>query len=215
MGSKVLDLAGRDPRFVVSAGIARGKGRYAPPKAFRTLAKDADVVIDFTGPAASAAFARDAAALRKPIVIGSTGMSSAQLRAIKRASAKTAVFLAPNMSPAMNVMFHLARRASELLSKYDAAIVETHHRMKKDAPSGTALKLAESLGRRSSTSSVRAGGVVGDHTLLLCGPHERLEITHRVQSREVFAQGALAAAAWLRGRRPGLYDFSDLMRLRQ
>lgn len=218
VGSRVAALARQDPRFEPAACLAHE--RPAPdgwpvlrPQDLPRAAAGADVLVDFTLPEPSLAHAKAAAEALRPIVIGTTGFTEAQAEEIRKLSEKTAVFLSPNMSPAMNVMFHLAESAWELLRGYDAAIVEAHHKAKRDAPSGSALRLAKAV-PGASTVSVRAGGIVGDHTLIFAGPNERLELVHRAQSRDVFAQGALEAAAWLAGKTPGLYDFTDLLGLR-
>ncbi len=222
MGGRVAALAQEDSRFAVVAGVVS----YLPanPRALFPLLTEkelpaqlpgADMLIDFTSPAASARFARLAAKAKTPIVIGTTGLSSAQLSLLRQASRKTAVFLSPNFSPGMNVVFQLARIAGAALPAWDASLHEIHHSAKKDAPSGTALRLAESARPKGKAPIVseRAGDIVGDHTLTLAGPFERLELVHRAQSRDVFAQGALSAALWLRGRRPGLYGMQDMLRL--
>ena len=130
---------------------------------------------------------------------------------LKTAAKKTALFVAPNLSPGMNLLFELAARSAAALPEYDAVITETHHTRKKDAPSGSAKRMGEFVrsarGPRAllTTVSLRAGDIIGDHTLLLAGKDERLELTHRAQSRELFARGGLDAALWLRHKKPGLY----------
>jgi 4-hydroxy-tetrahydrodipicolinate reductase len=161
-------------------------------------------------------FASQAAAARKPAVIGVTGFSPVQLAQLKAASRRIPVFLSPNFSPGVHALGVVLRAAASLLKDYEVSISETHHSRKKDAPSGTALRLARILmeARRGAAPAIvsqRVGDVVGDHTVTLAGPCERLELTHRAQSRDVFARGALRAALWVRGRRPGLYDMTDLL----
>lgn len=190
-----------------------------PPDAFTRLLALADAVVDFSSPAPSVAYAQACAKARKPFITGVTGYSPAQLAAIKAAARRTAVFHSPNMSPAVNLTFALAELAARRLKDFDAHVHEAHHAAKKDAPSGTALRYAERIaaargGVLPPVTSVRAGDIVGDHTVLYAGPHERVEIRHMAHSRAVFAAGALKAAAWTAGRKPGFYDYSDLLELK-
>jgi len=171
-------------------------------------------------------------------VIGTTGLSDGQLARIEAAAQYVPILVTPNTSRGVNVLFHLAREAARLLGEdYDVEIVEMHHHHKKDAPSGTARRLAEVIleargggwerdvrhGRQGMTGerapgeigmhALRGGDVVGDHTVVLAGPGERIELTHRAHTRATFAHGALRAAAWLAGRRPGLYSMQDVLGL--
>ena len=216
MGRRVLEAARRDVRFTIAGAVVRSRPAVGLPQyssdAFPKALGAADVAIDFSSPEGAVRHARAAAAARKPIVVGVTGFDAAQRRELLRASRRTPVFLSPNMSPGMNLLFHLAKIASGRLPGFDAHIVEAHHRGKKDSPSGTALRLAEAAGG-APISSLRLGDIVGDHTLILAGPGERLELGHRAHDRGVFALGALHAAAWLAGRRPGLYDYASLLGL--
>ena len=143
----------------------------------------------------------------KPLVIGTTGHSQEQRRIIEETAQSVPIVFASNFSVGVNVLFWLTRKAAELLgSDFDPEIVETHHRMKKDAPSGTAKTLAEILKTARKTrdeipiQSIREGDVVGEHTVIFNGPGERLELTHRAASREIFARGALRAAKWIIGK---------------
>ena len=197
-----------------------------------------DVVIDFSLPAASIPLLRVAAKAGVPSVIGTTGFSREERLEIEELSRRLPVVLAPNFSVAVNVLVHLVGEATRLLGPgYDAEIVELHHAAKRDAPSGTALRLAEAvaeargdrlderlvLSRQGDTGprprgaigvqSLRAGDCPGEHTVILAGPGERLELVHRAMSRDHFARGALRAAAWLRGRAPGLYGMDDVLGL--
>lgn len=178
-----------------------------------------DVLVEFSSPDATIAHAQVAQALRKPMVIGTTGLTEAQQASIRSASNTIAVVMSPNMSVGVNLLFELAQVAAQRLGPgYDVEVVESHHRQKKDVPSGTAKRLAEVLAkaRRQSVGAipvhaVRAGDIVGDHTVILAGPAERLELTHRAHSREVFARGALRAAQFVVGQKPGLYDMSHVL----
>ena len=201
-------------------------------------ALEADVVIDFTAPEASLAHARACALRGVPLVVGTTGFSASQKAELGAIAARIPVVSAPNMSVGVNLLFGLAARAAKVLGdSYDVEIVEAHHRHKKDAPSGTALGLAESvagalgrdLGRELVTGrsgltgarersniaihAVRGGDVVGDHTVMFLGDGERVELTHKASTRGNFAKGALRAASWVVGRAPGLYDMADVLGL--
>ena len=179
-------------------------------------AEGADVIVDFSSPAGAVAAARAAAAKGVALVVGTTGIGPPEKLAIEEAAWRVPVVLAPNMSVGANVLYRLSAEAARLLGDgYQPAIVEAHHRHKKDAPSGTALRLAELLGvPRAEVSAVRGGDVVGDHTVLLLGDGERLELVHRATSRDAFAAGALRAARWVVGRRPGLYDMTAVLGLK-
>ena len=210
MGARVRALALKDARFTLAGGVSLGED-------ISPLLSRADVLVDFTTPEASVKFVEAAARAKKAIVIGTTGFSAEQLARIKARAREIPILVSPNFSPGVNLMFKLAARAARLLPGYDASISEIHHNQKKDAPSGTALRLARAVmdGRKSKAPvpavSQRLGDVVGEHTLTLAGPFERLEFTHRAHSRDVFAKGALEAALWLARRGPGLYDMGDLL----
>jgi len=179
-----------------------------------------DVLIEFTSPEATIAHAQLAQQLRKPMVIGTTGLSDAQLSTLRQVAEAVPLVISPNMSVGVNVLFELARLAAERLGlTYDVEVVESHHRHKKDAPSGTAKRLAEALAeaRQQPANAIpvhalRAGDIVGDHTVILAGPSERLELTHRAHDRNVFAQGALRAAQFAVGKAPGVYDMSHVLK---
>jgi len=198
-----------------------------------------DVLVDFTRPAGTLEHVRACASAKRPIVIGTTGFSVAQVEEIRRAASSIAIVMAPNMSVGVNVMLKLVELGSRALGpEYDVEIFEMHHRKKVDAPSGTALKLGEvaaaargaALGevgvfdRHGSTgerrpgsmgfSVARGGDIVGDHTVFFAGTGERIEITHRSTSRSTYAQGAMRAARFLAGKAPGLYDMQDVLGLR-
>jgi 4-hydroxy-tetrahydrodipicolinate reductase len=220
MGRAVLAEIEASGAFARAGGVDAGPGPgVEPPDAFPRLLALADAVVDFSAPGPSVAYAQACARARKPFVTGVTGYSPKQLAALKAAARRTAVFHSPNMSPAVNLTFALAALAARRLKDFDIHVHEAHHSAKKDAPSGTALRYAERLaaargGALPPITSVRAGDIVGDHTVLYAGPHERVEIAHRAHSRAVFAAGALKAAAWLAGRKPGFYDYSDLLDLK-
>jgi 4-hydroxy-tetrahydrodipicolinate reductase len=195
---------------------------------------DAQVAIDFSAPDATAAIAAAAAAAGCALVSGTTGLGPEARDALDRAAAQVPVLWEPNMSPGLHVLVELVRRAVLAVADWDIEIVETHHRAKVDAPSGTALRLAETAqgaraqstrfvhgrhgrpGPRASEEigmhAVRGGDVIGDHAVHLMGGGERIELTHRATSRDVFAHGALRAARWIAGRPAGRYTLSDVVR---
>ena len=200
----------------------------------------AHVAVDFALPAATPFHVKSAASARVPIVIGTTGHTPEQRAAIMEASGHIPIVLAPNMSLGVNVLLKLAElAASALNADYDVEIFEAHHRNKKDAPSGTALRIGEVVAQARGTtletdgvfvrhgetgvrargaigfSVFRGGDVVGDHTLTFAGPGERIEITHRAHDRSGFARGALTAACWVIEQPPGLYSMQDVLGLTQ
>jgi 4-hydroxy-tetrahydrodipicolinate reductase len=219
---------GRAVRAEIEAGLGLayaggvdskfGSGVEAPDS-FTYLLASADLVVDFSAPESACAYASACVRARKPFVTGTTGFSKKQLDLLKAAGRKIPVFVSPNMSPAVNLTFALAAMAAKRLKGFDIHITEAHHTAKRDAPSGTALRYAEHIalargGALPPISSIRAGDIVGDHTVLYAGPHERVEIAHKAHSRAVFAAGALKAAVWLAGRKPGYYDYFDLLDLK-
>jgi 4-hydroxy-tetrahydrodipicolinate reductase len=199
----------------------------------------ADAVIDFSSHDATPAIVELCAKNKKAVVIGTTGHSDAEQSAIRKLQAKIPMVWASNFSTGVNTLFWLTRKAAEILgTDFDLEIVEMHHRLKKDAPSGTAKSLAEILaevrklqldkaarhgrvgivGERTASEigihSVRGGDVVGDHTVIFADAGERLELTHKASSRETFANGALRAALWVVKQKPGLYDMQDVLGLK-
>lgn len=196
------------------------------------------VVIDFTAPQASLATARTAAKVGNPMVIGTTGFSINERQELEALAQKARLFWSPNMSVGINVLVEILPELARMLGlDYDMEMVELHHNRKKDAPSGTALRLAEGLAsarnwkleevgcyhregiigerpqKEIGVQSIRGGDVVGVHTAYFMGPGERIEVTHHAHSRENFAQGALRAAEWLQRQDSGkLYAMSDVLR---
>ena len=196
----------------------------------------ADTVIDFTFHACVIPNLQNAVANRQAYVLGTTGLTPEERAAVDDAATRIPLCFAPNFSLGVNLLLGLVRRAAEVLDdSYDAEIVEMHHRHKKDAPSGTALGLAQALaqgrgvnlddeaiyGRHGivgerprgqiAVHALRGGSVVGDHTVIFAADEERVELTHKASSRAAFAKGALKAAQWLQGREPGLYDMADVL----
>jgi len=220
MGRAVRAELEAAPAFACAGGVdSRPGSGVDSPEAFARLLAAADAVVDFSSPAAACSYAAACARARKPFVTGTTGFSTKQLAALKTLARRIPVFVSPNMSPAVNLTFALAARAARSLKDFDIHVHEAHHKAKLDAPSGTALRYADHIaaargGARPPVTSVRAGDIVGDHTVIYAGPHERVELTHRAHSRAVFAAGAIRAAAWAAGRKPGYYDYFDLLELK-
>ncbi len=199
---------------------------------------NADVLIDFTWPEVTLANAEVCARLGKAIVVGTTGLNPQQRQVIAQVAESVPVVFAPNMSIGVNVCFKLLRDMAKTLGEgFDIEIVELHHNKKKDAPSGTAVRMgeiaAEALdrdynqvanyhregmcGERSQQEigmqTVRGGDIIGEHTVYFIGMGERIELTHRAMNRDMFARGALRAAGWLAGKDAGLYDMQDVLGL--
>ncbi len=198
-----------------------------------------EVIIDFTSPTASLDNLQLAKSEKKAIVIGTTGFSLSQMKEIKKLSKETKLVISPNMSVGINVLFRVVEYIANILKdEYDVEIIETHHRLKKDAPSGTAMKIAQTLaqtlgrdlekvgvyqrkgiiGERTSKEigiqSIRAGDIVGEHRILFGGIGESLEIIHRANNRDNFARGAVTAAKWIIGQKIGFYDMHDVLGLK-
>lgn len=232
MGQTLVACAERDPDLQLVGQIDLGDDLLP-------LIKETDAVVDFSFHDATASFAAACAEHRKPMVIGTTGHSDAEKSQILNLKSQIPIVWASNYSTGVNVLFWLTRKAADILGPdFDLEVVEMHHRMKKDAPSGTAATLAEILassrrqlpakvirhGRQGITGerpaaeigmhSLRGGDVVGDHTVIFAANGERLELTHRASSRDAFAQGALRAARWVVGQKPGLYDMQDVLGLK-
>ena len=211
MGQAVATAVAKDADLTIVAGVERGE-LLAP------AIETSDVVIDFSAADATEAVCRACAAHGRPLILGTTGHSPAQKNSVAAAAQRIPVVFAANFSVGVNVLFALTRQAVELLGDdFDLDVIEMHHRTKKDAPSGTAKRLLEILqkarGREIPAQSIRAGDIVGEHTVIFAGAGERLELTHRAGSRETFAVGALRAARWAITQPPGLYRMEDVLGL--
>jgi 4-hydroxy-tetrahydrodipicolinate reductase len=246
MGRAVVRLAAGDgvsiAWAVAASDIGRDVGELAGigPLGVRVVEglgavdfSSADVVVDFSAPGVTASLAPLAASGGTAVVTGTTGLDDPARQALAKAAAKVAVLAEPNMSVGVHVLADLVARAVAALDDFDVEIVETHHGLKIDAPSGTALRLAEvaARARRRDTQqvhgrqgkpgarpktdigmhAVRGGDVIGDHVVHLLGGGERLELTHRATSRDVFAYGALRAAKWIAGKPAGAYTLHDVL----
>ena len=232
MGKTLLTCAPQHPQLQVVGQVDKGDD-------LRSVIGQGDVVIDFSSHNATAGIVKLCAEQKKAIVVGTTGHSNEDRSELSAASSLIPVVLSSNFSTGVNTLFWLTRKAAEILGPgFDLEVVEMHHRLKRDAPSGTAKTLAEILagvrqqqldrvvrhgrsgivGERTNTEigmhSVRGGDVVGDHTVIFAGAGERVELTHKASSRETFANGALRAAEWVVKQRPGLYDMQDVLGLK-
>ena len=256
MGHTILELAANNSQFEITGALesashaaigktlgealpALGKVKASVSSTLATVNPKPQVLIDFTQPPATLAYLKEAQASGVGMVIGTTGFSEDQKKQIHEAAKKIPVMMASNMSVGMNLLFALVEEAAAKLGpNYDVEVIEAHHNLKKDAPSGSALNLGEAaargwevnlkdvathgregqVGERKKGTigfhAVRAGDIVGDHTVLYAGPGERLELTHRAHSREAFAQGALKAASFIAEKKNGFYDMWDVLGLR-
>ena len=254
MGSRILNLAYKSQDFKIAAAFEYEKNEFIGKDLGAALGlsevlrvklsklspaalKGCDVLIDFSSPEAASESIKAALKAKTALVIGTTGLGPQIEAEIKEASKKIAILYSPNMSIGANFLFELARIASaKLKAGYDIEIVEAHHRLKKDAPSGTAKKIAEIIakekgwdlkkvakfGRQGFTGErskdelgihvIRAGDIVGDHTVLFSGPGETIELSHRAQSRDAFARGALVAALFVSDKKVGFYAMSDVLK---
>lgn len=244
MGAQVLEVAARrDDVQVTGAADRPGSpligtvlGGVTVTDDVRAALQSADAYIDFTAPAATAATARAAAELGVAAVIGTTGLDPDAEAALETLAARAPVLVSPNFSLGVNLLFALAERAARALGDdFDLEVLELHHKRKRDAPSGTAIALAEALARGRGLDydqahryaregdvgarppgeigvvAVRGGDIVGEHTAYLIGELERIEITHRASSRAIFADGAVRAATWLANKAPGRYSMTDVL----
>ena len=232
MGQAILAAVKDDPSVTVAAEIDHGDD-------FLAALPGCDLVVDFSHPSLTEGLAKACVAAGKTLIIGTTGHTDAQVTAIHAAAKTIPVVFAPNFSVGVNTLFWLTRKAAEILGPdFDLEIVETHHRLKKDSPSGTAKRLAEILaevrdldynrdvrhgregivGERTRTEigmhAIRGGDVVGDHTVLFANIGERVELTHKASSRDTLARGSVRAAKWAATQPAGLYDMQDVLGLR-
>jgi 4-hydroxy-tetrahydrodipicolinate reductase len=232
MGRALVACAARYADLQILGQIDKGDD-------LRSLIWEGDVVIDFSSHSATPAIAVVCAEHRKALVVGTTGHSDEGKAQIAGCQSQIPIVLSSNFSTGVNVLFWLTRKAAEILGPgFDLEILEMHHRLKRDAPSGTARTLAEILaavrkqqldkvarhgrsgivGERTAEEiglhSVRGGDVVGEHTVIFAGTGERVELTHKASARETFAEGALRAARWVVNQKPGLYDMQDVLGLK-
>lgn len=255
MGRSIIEMIGDDPEVSLSgaferpdhpavgldAGECAGVGvlGVAVSRSIEEVEPQGDVLIDFTSPEALLPNVRTAVDRGWSLVVGTTGIKDEALEEVRRSAPGLRCVIAPNMSVGVNLLFRVAAEMARVLGDgYDMEIMEIHHRLKKDAPSGTALRLARILaeatgrdpdktavcerkgmiGERSreeiGVQALRAGDIAGDHTVIFGGIGERLELTHRAHNRDNFARGALRAAKWIVNQPAGLYDMQDVLGLK-
>jgi 4-hydroxy-tetrahydrodipicolinate reductase len=236
IGARLCALAQSDPALALVGAVERGAGESGGATGTRGAAgaggvkitestavfgpSSADVVIDFSSDEGARAALELARRIGAALLVGTTALSARTRGALHEASRDCAILISPNTSLGVAALSALAAQAAKILGAgFDCSIVEAHHSAKKDAPSGTAIRLAEAA-RRGGASlpdhqivSIRGGDVVGEHTVRFAGPGEYIELTHRATSRDLFVRGALHAAAWLKGRGPGLWTMEDVLGL--
>lgn len=239
MGHVIVDLCKEDQEIQVVAGVdAFGENTYDFP-VFKSLSEcnvDADVIVDFSNASAVDGLLDYCVAKAIPVVLCSTGLSAEQLDKVKEASAKVAVLKSANMSVGVNALIKVLKEVSPLFAAagFDIEIVEKHHNQKLDAPSGTAIALADSINeslnneyeyvndrstrrekrpvKEIGISAVRGGTIVGDHDVIFAGHDEVVTLSHRAYSRAIFGKGAIQAAKFLAGKSAGMYDMSDVLK---
>jgi len=224
MGRRIYELAGIDKDLEVGLALEK-KGTPLIGKDLGKIKVSSnldglflvDVLVDFTLPEAVDAHLDYVAKYKKALVLGTTGLSDAQKSKVEEISKLVPVVFSPNMSIGMNVLFSmLPEIAKRLGPDYSAEIVEAHHKAKKDAPSGTAKKLAEVINQVTKKDvpvhSIRLGDIFGDHQIIFCGNSERIEIKHQAHSRDLFVVGALKAVKWVFGKPAGLYSMQDVLK---
>ncbi len=221
MGTRICALAKEDDRFKLVAQLHRAHEDDAQRASDQLDNLSCDAVIDFSSDAGAQHALNIAVAHNAALVVGTTALSAQSAEKMALSAKSIPVMIAPNTSRGVAVLKHLITEAARLLgSGYDIDIVDTHHAAKRDAPSGTALRLVDALrdsaGIQLSSQRVhcmRAGDVIGDHDVIFAGPGERIKISHSATTRDVFALGALDAAAWLVGRAPGMYTIEQSLGL--
>ncbi len=224
MGRRIFELAGHDKDIEVALVLEK-KGTPLIGKEMGRLKVSSnpdglflvDVLVDFTLPEATDEHLDYAAKYKKALVLGTTGLTNAQRNKVEDVSKIVPVVFSPNMSIGVNLLFSiLPEIARRLGPDYNVEIIEAHHKAKKDAPSGTARKMAEVITQATKKDvpmhSLRLGDIFGDHTVVFCGNSERIEIKHQAHSRDLFAVGALKAAKWIFGKPAGLYSMQDVLR---
>jgi 4-hydroxy-tetrahydrodipicolinate reductase len=209
MGRAISEIAARQSALTIAAVCQRDD-------AIEEKITNVDLIIDVSHSDVAIALCSAAVQKKIPVVIGTTGHSNKQRAAIEEAARSVPIVFASNFSIGVNALFALTRTAGKILGReFAPSIRETHHKMKKDAPSGTAKTLAEILRSERKEEipieSIRQGNIVGEHTVVFAGSQEQIELRHRAESREIFARGALRAAAWIVGRPAGLYSMEDVL----
>jgi 4-hydroxy-tetrahydrodipicolinate reductase len=224
MGTRIHLLANQDKDFKVTVGLESS----GHPQVNSTVngvkvtadpldIKSCDCFIDFTTPDATIAHLEHLVTFKKCAVIGTTGLTESQTKAIEAASKSIPIVFSPNMSVGVGVLFNLARVAAKNLQGYSISIREAHHATKKDAPSGTAKKIAAIINKEGFTIKnqdihvLREGEIIGDHKIVFESDVDRIELSHCAKTRDIFAKGALRAAKWLATQKAGLYSMEDIV----
>ncbi len=224
MGKRILRLAKQDRQIEVVVGFEQkdhpnldGQIEEVDITSDYKLLKSCDIVIDFTNPAATVAVLKEAVKLGKSLVVGTTGLSGEQEDQIKEAARSIPLIYSPNMSIGINLFFKVLKLASSTLAKHKVKIEEVHHVHKKDAPSGTAKKLAEIVNEfglgvaDKDITAKREGEVIGDHEVIFEDDFDSFKISHHAKTRDIFAQGALTAAKWIKAKPKRLYSMEDVL----
>ncbi|MDI6603871.1 MAG: 4-hydroxy-tetrahydrodipicolinate reductase [Thermoanaerobacteraceae bacterium] len=236
MGRVISRLVSEKSDYKIVAGIDKNSASSDFPiyTSLKDVKEDADVIIDFSFHSAVPDLLKNAELKKIPVVVATTGLSDDELCALKEASKTIPIFRSANMSLGINILINLVKEAAKILqNNYDIEIIEKHHNMKKDAPSGTALMIADAInevltekkeyiyGRHSKTDTrkenelgihaIRGGTIVGEHDVIFAGHDEILTISHSARSREIFAIGALKAAEFIVNQKPGIYDMNSLL----
>lgn len=240
MGTVITEICENDEAIEIVAGVDTFKGLRKKYPVFEKISQcnvEADVVIDFSNAAAVDGLLKYCAEKKMPLVLCTTGLDDMQLQKVQMASRDTAILRSANMSLGINMLMELLKKATEILApaNFDIEIVEKHHNQKLDAPSGTALALADSVNsvlnkeyeyvydrsnrrekrpkKEIGISAVRGGSIVGDHDVIFAGTDEVITFSHTAYSKAVFANGAVAAAKFLAGKPAGMYDMKDVIKL--
>ena len=238
MGKVITELAAGDADIEITAGVdvaGECAGKYPVVSSFDEVAADVDVIVDFSSPKVFDAMLDYALANKLPVVVCTTGLSEEQIARLDSAVEQIAVLRSANMSLGVNLLIKLVKEAAQILAKagFDIEIVERHHNQKKDAPSGTALALADSINegldnayeyvydrsdrvqkrdpKEIGISAVRGGNIPGTHEVIFAGMDEVVELTHLAYSRSIFGKGAISAAKFLAGKSPKFYSMADVI----
>ena len=237
MGQVITRLSEQYEDLHIAAGYDvtdNGRNEYPVFKELKGCSVKVDVIVDFSNPAALEGLLSYAVSKKLPIIVATTGLSPAHKKLLELASSDIPVFFSANMSLGVNLLIDLVKKAAKLLeSNFDIEIIEKHHNQKLDAPSGTALAIADSINsvldqkqeyvydrhsrrkKRSRTEigihAVRGGTIVGEHSVIFAGNDEIIEINHSAMSKDIFGTGALRAARFIYGKKPGMYDMNDLI----
>ena len=206
MGKAIIEHVNKIPDFNVLYGIDKDNTDL-----YNNITQKPDVIIDFSTVSATFAALNYAVENLVPIVIATTGFSQTDNQKISEFAEAIPIFKSSNMSYAIHLFTNVASTLTKKLKNADIEIIEKHHRMKKDAPSGTALMLANSINKKCGISSIRGGGLVGEHSVLFLGENETIEITHTAYSRNIYVEGALDAARFIITKKNGLFSMEDLV----